>query len=95
LHAACSVHEHKNYITGFKRLVDLLQHAAVQVRTGLVHARSIDKDDLRRGMHTFDRLHFNDPGDAIARGLRFGGDNGHLFASESVEQRAFAGVGTA
>jgi hypothetical protein len=58
-------------------------------------AGSIDEDDLRRRMYALQRRNLDHPGDAVARGLRLGGDNGHLFAGESVEQRAFADVGPA
>ncbi len=46
-------------------------------------------------MNAFSRRDFDHAGNAIARGLRLGGDDGDLFAGESVEQRALAGVGPA
>ena len=47
MHAARSVNQNQNQIARFESLVDLLQHAAVELRTGLVHAGSVDKHDLR------------------------------------------------
>ena len=95
LNAAGGVHQHQNDIAGFDRLVHLLQHAPVELRTGLVHAGRIDEDDLRGGMHTFARGDFDHAGNAVARGLRLGRNNGDLFAGEGVEQGAFAGVRSA
>jgi hypothetical protein len=46
-------------------------------------------------MHAFTRWDLDHPRDAVAGGLRLGGDNGYLFAGEDVEKRAFAGVGPA
>ena len=95
LHAASGVHEHEHHVAGFKGFVDLLQHAAVELRAGLVDAGRIDKDDLRGGICAFVRGDLDHAHDAIARGLRLGGDDGHLFAGEGVEERAFADVGPA
>ena len=95
LHAARGVHQHQHQVAGFQGFVDLLQHAAVEMRAGLVDAGRIDKDDLRRRMHALARRNLDHSGDAVAGGLRLGGDNGHFFAGEGVEQRAFAGVGPA
>jgi len=75
--------------------VDFLQHAAIELRGGLVNAGCVDKDDLRGGkFFAFVRGHFNDAKDSVARGLRLGRDDGDLFASEGVEQGALAYVGT-
>ena len=46
-------------------------------------------------MHSFARRHLHHAGDAVARGLRLGRDNGHFLARERVQQRAFAGIGPA
>ena len=75
--------------------MDFLQHAAVELRSGLVHAGSVDKDDLCRGMNLLARFHFQHSDDAVARGLRLGRDDGDLLAGKGVQQRAFAGVGPA
>jgi len=48
--AARSIHQYKHHVARFERLVDLLQHAAVELRAGLVHAGCVDKDDLRGGI---------------------------------------------
>ena len=95
LHAAPGIDEHQHEVARLERLVNFLQHAAVEVRTWFMHAGRIDKDDLCGGMRAFVCGHFDDAGDAIPRGLRLGGDNGNLFASEGVEQRALAGIGPA
>ncbi len=95
MNAAGCVHQHEHNIARLESFVDLLQHAAVELRTGLVDARGVDKDDLRGGICVLVRGHLDHAHDAIARGLRLGGDNGHLFAGEGVEQRAFADVGPA
>ena len=92
LDAARGVHQHKDEIARFQSLVDLLQHAAAKLRAGLVHAGRIDENDLRGRMPALSCGDFNDAGDAVARGLRLGRDNGHLFAGEGVEQGAFAHV---
>ena len=92
LHAAAGIHQHQNHIARRERFVDFLQHAAVELRGGLVHARRIDKHDLRRGMNFLARFHFQHADDAVARGLRFGRDDGDLFAGQGVHQRAFAGI---
>ena len=47
------------------------------------------------GLVSFVRGDLDHAHDAVARGLRLGGDNGHLFAGEGVEERAFADVGPA
>ena len=65
------------------------------MRAGLVNAGRIDKDDLRCRMLALARRHLDHSGDAVAGGLRLGGDDGDFFAGEGVEQRAFAGVGPA
>ena len=95
LNAAGGVHQHQHKVAGFESFVDLLQHAAVELRAGLVDAGSIDKDDLRGGICVFARGNLDHAHDAVARGLRLGGDNGYLFAGEGVEERAFADVGPA
>ena len=46
-------------------------------------------------VHALARGNLDHSGDAVAGGLRLGGDDGHLFADEGVEQRAFAHVGPA
>jgi hypothetical protein len=85
LHAARRVHQHQHQVAGFKRLVNLLQHAAIEVRTRLVHARSIHKHDLRRRVHTLARGHLNHSRDAIASGLRLGRHNGYFFACQGIQ----------
>ncbi len=95
LDAARCVHEDQDEVAGFEGFVDLLQHAAVEMRAGLVDAGSIDKDDLRSRMHALARRNLDDSGDAVTGGLRLGGDDGDFFAGEGVEQRAFADVGPA
>ena len=47
LDAARGVHQHQDKVAGFEGLVDLLQHAAVELRAGLVDAGRVDEDDLR------------------------------------------------
>ncbi len=95
LHAAGGVHEDEDDIAGFDGFVDFLQHAAVELGAGLVDAGGIDKDDLRGGIRVLVRGDFDHAQDAIARGLRLGGDDGYLFAGEGVEEGAFADVGPA
>jgi len=95
LHAAGGVHEDEDEVAGFESFVDLLQHAAVKVRAGLVDAGRIDKNDLRGGIRALVRGNLDHAHDAIARGLGLGGDNRHLLAGEGVEERAFADVGPA
>ena len=80
LHAAGGVHEDEDEVAGFESFVDLLQHAAVKVRAGLVDAGSINKDNLRSRMHAFVRRNFDHSRDAVASGLWLGGDDGNLFA---------------
>ena len=95
LHSPARIHQHQNHIARLERLVHFLQHAPVELRSGLVNARRIHKNDLRRGMNLLARSHFQHADDAVARGLRLGRDNGDLFAGERVQQRAFAGIGPA
>src|SRR5271157_4410648 len=95
LDAARSVHQHEDEVAGFESFVDLLQHSAIEMRAGLVNAGSVDKDDLRRRMDALARRNLDHSNDAVAGGLRLGGDDGHLFAGKGVEQRAFADVGPA
>jgi hypothetical protein len=75
--------------------VNFLEHAAVELGGGLVDTGRIDEDDLRAWMAAFARGQFDDAGDAIARGLRLGRDDGDLFAGQRVEQRALPYIGTA
>ena len=65
------------------------------MRSGLVDAGSIDKDDLCCRIDAFARGNFYYTSNSVAGSLRLGGDNGYLFAGKCVEQRAFADVGTA
>ncbi len=73
--------------------MNFLQHAPVELRTGLVHTGCIHKNDLRRRMNLLARRHFQHAENTVARGLRLGRDDGHLFAGQRVQQRAFAGIG--
>ena len=57
-----------------------------------MHPRRIEKDNLRRRVNALARGNLHDAGDAVARGLRLGGDNRHFFARQGVQQRAFADV---
>ena len=77
-----------DYIAGFEGFVDLLQHAAAETRTGLVDAGGIDKTICAAGCTPLQRRHLDHSGDAVAGGLGLGGDDGHFFAGEGVEQRA-------
>src|ERR1035437_1989272 len=79
----------------FEGLVNLLQHAAVKLRAGLVDAGRINKNDLRGRVCTLVGRDLDYAHDATARGLRLGGDDGHLFAGEGVKERAFADGGPA
>ena len=79
LEPARRVNKHQHEIARFQGLMHLLQHAAVKLRGGLVHAGRVDKDDLCRGMNAFARGHLNYAGDAVTRGLGLGGDDGDLF----------------
>src|ERR1035438_2929845 len=81
------VHQHQYHVARLQRLIDLLQHTAVKMRAGRIH-----KDNLRGRMHALACRNLHHSGDAVAGGLRLGADNGYLFADQSVEQRAFAGV---
>jgi hypothetical protein len=93
LYAASSVDQDENQVTGLKRFVNLLQHTPIKLRASLVNAGSIDKNDLRRRMLPLASRHFHDAGDAVARCLRLGRDNGHLFPDEGIQQGALAHVG--
>ncbi len=95
LHATAGVHQHQNHIPRLERLMNFLQHPTVEVRGRLVNARRVHKDNLRRGMDLLARGHLQHADDAVARRLRFGRDNGDLFARKGVHQRAFAGIGPA
>jgi hypothetical protein len=46
-------------------------------------------------MHAFSRRDLHNSGDAIARGLRLGGNNGYLLTRQSVEQGTLPGIGPA
>ena len=61
------------------------------MRAGLVDAGSIDKDDLRGRMLAFARRDLDHSRDAVAGGLRLGGDDSDFFAGKGVEQRTFVG----
>ena len=92
LNAAGGVHEDQDDIAGFDGFVDFLQHAAIELRAGLVDAGRIDEDDLRGGIGVLVRGNLDHAQDAITRGLRLGGDDGYLFAGEGVKKGAFADV---
>src|ERR1039458_4752093 len=95
LHSPRSIHQNKHHVARFEGLVNLLQHAAVKLRAGLVDTGRIYKNDLRGRVCTLVGRDLDHAHDAIARGLRLGGDDGPLFGGKGVEERAFADVGPA
>jgi len=44
------VDDEQDGIARFERVVDLLHHAAIELRVGFVHAGGIDQNDLGGGM---------------------------------------------
>ena len=59
-----------------------------------MNARGVDENDLA-AQPAFLSGHVDDPQDAVAGGLRLGADDGQFLADQRIEQRGFAGVGTA
>ena len=78
--------------------MDLLHHAAVKLRVGLMDAGSVDEDNLGGGVAGF-ALSFlferdlENTVDAGSRRLRFMRDDGELLAEESVQQGGLARIG--
>ena len=93
LHSPAGVNQYQHDVACLERLVDFLQHAPIQMRCRLVHSRRIDKNNLRRRVNLFSRIHLHHADDTVACGLRLRSDNGHFLAGERIHQRAFAGVG--
>ncbi len=79
------IDDEQDEVAAFQRIVNLLHHALVELVLRLVYAGSVDEDDLPGGALGL-ALHVNDAGDAVARGLRFVGDDGEFFANQRVEQ---------
>ena len=88
---ARSIHDQQDKIAAFQRLAHFDHHLAAERTVRLVYARSIDQNDLR-GVAAFALGQIDDALNSIARGLRFGRDDGEFFAHESIEQRGLAGV---
>ena len=65
-----------------------LHHRLLQLVRGFQDARRVGVDDL-------EILPRDDAHDAVARGLRLGGDDRKPFADQCVHQRRFAHVGIA
>ena len=57
-----------------------------------MHPRRIHKNNLRRRMYALLRRNLHHPRDTIPRGLRLSRDDGHFFAGQRIQQRAFAGI---
>ena len=93
LHAAAGVDQHQHQVAGFESFVDFLQHPPVELRSRLVHAGRIDKNDLRRrdarslraGTSTTPAMRLR-----VVCGL--GVTMATFSPDEGVQQRAFAGV---
>src|SRR4029077_14996366 len=85
------VHDEEDYIAALQSLSHLDHHLAAEGTVRLMHAGSVDQDDLR-GVAAFAFEQVDDALNPIARGLRFGRDDRELFTHESIEQRGLAGV---
>ncbi len=59
-----------------------------------MNAWSVDQNDLAAQL-TLLLGNVNDPQNAVARGLGLGADDGQLLADQGIQERGFAGVGTA
>src|SRR6185369_15482480 len=77
-------HEEKE-VDAFESGGDFVHHLATESGVGVVKAGRVDENDLTFGSG-------NDALDAVAGGLRLGGDDGDFLADEAVEERGFAGV---
>src|SRR5262249_12977354 len=85
------VHDHQDQVAAFQRGMNFLHHLAVEPAVRSVDAGRINQDDLSRRTPAL-RLNVDYALNAGARGLRLFRHNGDLFADQSVQQRAFAGV---
>ena len=79
------VGDEQENVDAFEGRGDFAHHLLVQDGVGFVKARCIDEDDL-----AFGRI--DDALNAVAGGLRLGGDDGDFLADEAIEQRGFSGV---
>jgi hypothetical protein len=89
------VHDEEHGVARFERVVDLLHHAAVELRLRLVHARSIHEDDLGRRVSRDALLlladgHLEDTVDARTGRLRLMSDDREALAEQRVQQRGLA-----
>ena len=85
LHGVRDVEDHIGVGQGARHK---LHHRLLQLVRGLQDAGRVGVDDL-------EILARDDAHDAVARGLRLGGDDREFFAHEGVHQRRFAHVGIA
>ena len=86
--AGVRLEQHHGHIHVAQRIAGGLVHPLAQLVFCLVDAGRVQQDILQRPPG-------NDAGDPGAGGLRFGGDNGHLFPHQQVGQAGFAHVGPA
>jgi len=96
--AMSRVHQKKHDIPGFKSVLNLLHHAAIQLCRGFVDARGVDKDNLCRwvsgvGAAFLPQRNLQNPMDACARRLRFVGNDGELLAEQCIQQCGLARIG--
>jgi hypothetical protein len=91
-HPPRNIHQHQHQVPRLQRVVNLLQHSAIELRAGLVHPGRVYKHNLRRLLFSFARRRLKHAQNAIARGLRLGRDNGHFLAGQRIQQRAFPHV---
>jgi len=82
------VREEKKDVDAFESGGDFAHHLLVQDGIGFVQAGRIYEDDLAFGA-------VDDALNAVAGGLRLGGDDGNFLADETVEERGLSGVGAA
>ena len=82
------VKENREKVDPVECQLDLLHHLATKGRFRAMKARSVDENQLRAGA-------IHDALNPIAGGLGASRDNGDFAADELIDQRGFAGIGTA
>ena len=88
------IHQQQHQVAAFQRLPHFHHHSSSQRTVGLVHPRRVDQHNLGR-IAVLRFWNLQNALDAVARGLRFGRDDGQLLANQCVQQRGLAGVGPA
>ena len=92
--AAGHVRDQENQFAADHGFAHFRHHLAAERRVRTVNSWSVDQNDLAAQLALL-LGHMDDPQNAVTRGLGLRTDDGQLLADQSIEERGFAGVGTA